>query len=545
MMFSAFVLGLFCVTTVPSARAQNGPFTADQLRQHFAKQYARDFADEFNTFTANGDFKDIYQYFLPRHQRGRFFGKFKIDRVEADGPNLILKTAGQAPLKIQVVDLLGERFSINGQSYTHDWGGEPATQREVLRRMFKADQARADGFDLFDRILDLGLPRAHAFAPLVPIVVQACVEGGCALAWFVAQRGAVWALSNSARITAAGVSSSPVVRKALGEALVRAAGGAKKMGEYIWMDLRTDPELANLAKGAKAFAVSPAAWIKAPFKAAGFLVAQVMKPVSGSITGVAAGVGMLTVNKMVEDGAKKNLDWSTSLRCSLSLQPIDSCSYAKTKVTVADAPARLNGAAMQDFWCPTSTVNEFQITTIQEDGSKLTRIWRVASAGAPDSKGEPIMGMRYEVDTNGKVRPNSARYYKFKKSKVESVSSLEFGRVDPSAIATKRKHLPDAKAEEADLGEQITRRDVLLKDVVEMAQTQPILTGNDIKTYAVDPLKKASDQEALRRDQEVAHAEDMESGLKPAAKICDDLPTGPAPAATLAPLSDAGAKSAN
>ncbi|MGE4131736.1 MAG: hypothetical protein AB7F86_08855, partial [Bdellovibrionales bacterium] len=389
-----FIISILILLTGLTARAQNGPLKEDLVRKVLVEDYLRKFAEEANAMQDAGDLQDVYGYFMPKKERGGFFKKWKKQVFRVEGSKLIVMRDSQIAMEIEMLDLFEQKYRINGVEYQHNWEGKASLQRDLIRHTL--EKSKSKDARLINPV-DWLLPKANAVVWFAPIVIQACVEGGCQMAFFLAQRAAIY------------VATNPAVQMAAAGAAVRfrtaimAAGkvAVEKTGQflnYVVMDLRTHPEIAKAIETAMKLKVPKPTpsnlvmWtykgvIRAPIKAAAWILEQLKNPIL--IGGTGFGIGTILapqVNEQLEIAKKNNIPSSTAISCVLRLQKVLECAAAKPKVELGQGESN-----PPEYWCPTNKANEFQIYTAEGE-KRLIRAIRVGTEG--DQKGKPVSAMR-------------------------------------------------------------------------------------------------------------------------------------------------------
>lgn len=527
LLIATFLVSGFLISSI--ARAQNAvSYDEEYWRKTYAEEYAKLFAEEFSNLQKSGDFKDIYQYFLPRDQRDKFFRKFEITSVTAKGSVVTIVKDGKA-LEIDIVDMLEQRFKINGQPYTHDWLGRADVQLDVIRKAARTQKTAA----LHERIFDAVVPKADAAVPLlVAGAIQVCVEGGCQLAWMVGQRALLWAAANSSRVQVAAVAASPAVRTKIWNVLKKAYEGGARVTRYIYEDIATDPRMVNGYRAATKALSTPGNYVVAPFKAA-----HAFWEFAKAGKGIASGSIYVGAGTQVAGMYAQDIPFKTALECLANFQIVQNCRFAKPSVTVTDTSSGIS--KVLDSWCPTDLVNEIH-SYRSENGVNVVRIWRTGlkagHAGSSTVQGVPTEGFRFELDSEGHVKPETARYFEFSKSgEVTLISKIKFNdKVPAQTLLTQRKHLPDLKKEENDLFNQVTERNARLKPLIERAKSRPLFADSQegLSNQTTDPLKARGNDQALTSDEQ-SKALDMKNTFLLDSSACDG--------ATVRPIADPSA----
>lgn len=506
-----------------SAHAQNPPLNEAGVRRAFVEDFVKTFADEVTAMQANGDFRDIYGYFLPAEDRKAIFKGWKDQQITAKGTKLIITRHGQTALEIEMLDIFEQKYAVNGRAYDLRWQEKARSQKDAIQKILK-QEPRKDA-SLPERAFDLVVPRAEAAFFVVPIAIQACLEGGCAIAMFMAQRAAVYLATNPAvQLAAAGATAA--FRKTIVDALRAAGTKTAEVGRYIYLDLRTHPKIGNLMEALEKMLKLPKltpssvvygtykGLIQPPIKAAAWFLRELKGPFIG--VGVGAVVLGPIVNEQLELAKKHNIPAGTAIGCILRLQSVLECASAKPSVEILAGGQ--SDKAIPDYWCPTEKANEFQIVTAEND-KKVVRVIRVGTDG--DHKGKPVGGMRYVIGADGSVDLKTIRQYSMEGGEVSRIvipQIHEFARPRTTFLPARN----DVAHMEKDMTAKIVERDRFLKAST-TGETVVMEGVKTIRDHSPDPLKAASDPQAKTRDEEVAWAREVSESFKRLAPACSLL----------------------
>lgn len=496
------ILSLVFFRSIP-VRAETGKLEPEALREYLANQYVAEFVQEFNSFSIE-QAQEFYGYFVPLKKRDQFLKGFKV-KPKARGENnrMFLDMPNGATLKIEVIDVLEERYRIDGKSFAYDWNTDVPLQLKTIQRRYRQDQARFDGQR---SIMDLILPRANA---VLPALAVACVEGACeTIAAFVA-RTVLYLASKRGLISLA---ASQMTRENALAVLSRMGGANKAFWEVVktaYLEYRTSPD----------------AWAQAlrwtREKAAAFLTKSfehVFPNLVNTPISIATSLYMFEritkTNQKIEDGKKKGIEGEIAAKCVQDgYKADDTCPYSKLKIPSVPDTIQVP----HDPWCPKNEVNEFQSYFDTDDGT-IGVIARV------DEQNHPISAVRYVIK-NGKVDVDSIRYYHMSDAEIDSVVQPGFKGKDlpASELVTNEKRFQGQDGADKtiqDMMAQVKRRDQFMKSQQDKSKDNVIFHGNILKDHTKDALKSAMDPKAKELDNEKLVAADIMDKIKFCAEYC-------------------------
>ncbi len=513
-----------------SCFAHIGSIDPEELRKSLASQYVTEFVQEFNEFSAQ-DVKDIYGFFMPEKERPVFFQGFKIKpHARGVGNILYLDMPSGTSVKVELIDLLEQRYKINGKIFAYDWTGDMTVQLRSIRGRFKKKTA---GLDRLNPIMDMFLPAADAqgweeMLIAGALLTQACVDGACEALALFAGRAAVFATAREAFIRALASSAGK-------EAMAVAKNSFIKSGKFTWQMitrvitfLEKDPEIAKAFESMKSLKDGET-WgnivryaIKAPFKTIGWFANQfksnIVGPLLGTLVGIPTAIGFAIVNAAADDAVRdKKIPKLTGVYCFLRHGEInEACEFVKPQIQPSPKPVD----DLKVEWCNTDNVNEYQIYLDKGEGRKIAIVVRLDVS--EKNKGHPLSATRYEIKDSS-VDPQSVRKYKWSGTDLSEISKMTATTpIWGQDIATKRRHFdgPDGEGKEvADMAEQVKRREGILnpKD----SKDEVIYKGDIIKDLGSDSLKTHVDEKAEALIHEYQLAQEMLNMLQFGQGYCD------------------------
>ncbi|MGE0529515.1 MAG: hypothetical protein AB7P49_20875 [Bdellovibrionales bacterium] len=420
-----------------------------------------------------------------------------------------------------MVDLFEQRYRINGQIYTHDWDGKADIQRDLIKGAL--GRAIRTGAIPVQRAFDLLFPRAEANPLLaVPIAMQICVEGGCALAVILAQRAAVYVANNPA-VAATAATAVGAFRTTLMSSMSAATRTSYEVAKNVIMEVYTHPATtATVRTSVKA----GKALLTPPLKAIAWFSKEaynsVIKPaLLGSTLFTVGYVGREIVNNL-------DVPFDVMARCLANEKTISECAEAKKKKE-ALVPTGKEVDVLKPR-CPSAAINEFQVFEVQGD-NRVVIAYRIGTEG--ENKGLPLSAIRYVIRANNQVDLSSIRSYKFEKTDVSRIARPEFFQ----STSANDAFLPDIKNIKdpaSEIKAKIIERDKFISNS-SVSETIILEGVKKIKEYTKDPLTSDADPEKKRLDEEVALARKVEEAFQKNASECPKEEAKPATAATTPP----------
>jgi hypothetical protein len=456
-----------------SAWSQNGPFSETEIRQILNKKYAESFVQEFNELQKQKIANYMYAEFMSKPERKELLKNWNSNaRARTQQNAIFIEADGKVLAEIDILDLLEQRYRINGKFFTNDWSASKSLQRDLLRNLPEKRTARNSlGMAL--------LPQANAF--VVPLI-EACVEF-CGVA---ADQAAVFVAEYAPEIEALAARSSVGFRKVVIGQSAKAYRFVADKTRYILEDIYTDPEIGAFFKANKPS--SPASYVKGTARGAAYAfkkISGVLGVISAAaITGFAGNYGWNAFQEKLKEGQELGASlYDVSLCLAHRQYVIANCSYAKPKTPMPkDAPTVLGGDPI-DWWCPTENVNEIESTLKMKDGTLSVHIFRTPRGGK--DKGGLGSAFEYEIGKDNKIIPDTIRTYESENDEITTMKQPAFKtELTTDDVHVQRKHLADSTEEAKDVQRQILRRDEVLEKNRLNGNDKLILTAKQIQDFA-------------------------------------------------------------
>lgn len=481
--------------SLPS-QAQFKKITEKEFNHWLAKKFVQDRATEFNQLQKLEGAPILYQLFLPRAMRSTFKSSWA-DRptMKAEDTTLVIEFKNHPSVRMEVVDLLKQKYKINGQPFTRAWFGNQTTDAELLTKLIQKNK----GYSLNELVL----PKSEAlvwmlpalYALIVGVEATADVAAGAAVIDGVATAVTV----AGARTAATEVATAAAARAATTEATI----GAREAAKVVVTELKNDP-LLRAELRAELLKDVLTETIKAPTPAKSSLVGRFAIWV-GALSGT-AGVTS-TVSQTLSYANSKDANYIAAALCEFSTEnmSLDACLAAqrgKVKET-SDAALTLR---THYSWCYNEKANEIQGTANLKDGRTEVFVTRY------DEKRSPVLAMRFVIDKHGYVEGDSIRQYALKIVAEDMSQDLRF--LSPKQLAIKDgarlkqedvfpKPLDDTNKTSAiidDMAKKIETRDRLIKE--NTIAINPAFDNEELIQFQRD--KKAIKSEGPRKQEEFA-----------------------------------------
>jgi hypothetical protein len=425
----------------------------EALKQNLTTEYVKEFADEYNSFSYQ-DVKDTYQFLMPKAERSSFFKLYKHKPQVQYKKNVIYFVGehGEAA-KIEILDILEQKYKINGNAFAYDWNGSLLLQSKTIGSRLRDKQAAYEFFP----ILDLFIPQAQAQPTLIYDILELaiqlckldCEELGIAVASF-AQRSSIAVAENSELLFQISRSlerkSALTVLRALKRAepaasavvsRAESAGPALISGSEKWLARIKEHWLST--------------FLPLTLTGLGFWYQS-----STNAQNNARVDREKVQNALVDEAIKHGYTRADALKCILENKTPDPDHCPPER--------KFNIDVNISDWCPKPSANEF-------DRYQKTGEGNVALIVRVDSSGYPVSAVRF-VYTDSEVQKSSIRYYTI--SKYAVVEGHKPDSIDNTVFPTNKLvalHMGDEKEKNSfnaniidDMHQKIISRDNFLTE---------------------------------------------------------------------------------
>jgi|GEM_PF-5233106 len=516
--------------------AQPQKITEKEFNHWLAKKFVQDRASEFNQLKDLKGAQVLYQLFLPHAMRSTFkLGWADRPTMKAEDTTLVIQFKNQPSVRMEVVDLLKQKYKINGHPFTRAWFGNQATDAELLTRLIQKDK----GYSLNDVLL----PKSEAFVWMLP-ALYALIVGAEATADVAAGAAVIDGVATA--VTAAGVRTAATevaTASAARVATTEATIGAREAAKMAVSELKNDPVLRaelreELLKGLLKETLT------APSPAKTSLVGRFAVWV-GALSAT-AGVTS-TVSQTLSYANSKDANYVAAAFCEFSFEnmSLDACLAAQKSKPKETSDIALT-LRTHYSWCYNEKANEIQGTANLKDGRTEVFITRY------DEKRNPVLALRFVLDKHGSVEGDSLRQFALKNVTEGSSQDLRF--LSPKQLVIKDgahlkqedvfpKPIDDTNKSSAiidDMAKKIETRDRFIKE-----NTVPInaaFDNDELIQFQRD--KKAIKSESPRKQEEFAIISEFKMAEAQLRGQCDGIAQAAPDAKTVEAASVPGADTA-
>lgn len=517
-----------CLFSSPSF-AKDKTYDDALLNKFIAMEYAKFFADEFSRMPYNQLKTEYATALLDKKDHYGFGMRFKSKpAMRAEGATLILSVDGQDLFRMEILDLLGQRYKINGKLYTHAWIGNAATQKELIKRTVPRVQALNPIWNLF-------VPEVQALFPVLgAAAAEGCAAGGCAALWFVAQRAAVWVVvQGSSRVAAAAVAGSTAFRTRAAPAMANAARVTIERAKAIKDSALQHEKVQGYKEGIKSGVDStakvlsdPAYIIIGPVETLKWLAGSAGALVKMSAMGAGAGGIGWYINNVWEsrkvaggvvEGVKCTVNGKTASECGVS---------SGMKLTKGITPKN-----DQFRWCAHPLLNETQTLIKRPDGTTDGLTFRVGMKDGATT-GEATRALTFRLRNDGKLIEDSLRFYDIKEGVIDKIQTMDIDQdFDTKLLIPIRIDSTSGNDQEVidDMKEKLKQRDFAINVWRASRPFKPVvienitITSEAAKKFPADPLAAEGSDGAKKLNEEMKATNSLLEKIRKFNDVCNSL----------------------